>query len=72
MRWELFLLLQDLIGILGNWKSSQLDSFVENFAPDIVFGPLGRMPVSNNLMTYISKKFNVPLITYPWDDHYSL
>ena len=72
LRWELFLLLQDLIGILGNWKSSQLDSFVENFAPDIVFGPLGRMPVSNNLMTYISKKFNVPLITYPWDDHYSL
>lgn len=72
LRWELFLLLQDLIGILGRWKSSQLDSFIESFKPDIIFGPLGRMPVSNNLMTYISKKYNVPLVTYPWDDHYSL
>ena len=23
-------------------------------------------------MTYLSKKYNIPLITYPWDDHYSL
>ncbi len=72
MRWELMLLAQDMIGILAKWKSPQLDAFLEKFSPDIIFGPLGRVPVSNNLMTYISRKYNIPLITYPWDDHYSL
>lgn len=72
MRWDSMLLAQDLIGILGNWKSKALDEFVDSFQPDLVFGPLGRMPASNNLMIYISKKFDTPLVTYPWDDHYSL
>ena len=72
MRWDSMLLAQDLIGILGNWKSKALDEFVDSFQPDLVFGPLGRVPASNNLMGYISKKLDIPLVTYPWDDHYSL
>ena len=72
MRWDSMLLAQDLIGILGNWKSKALDEFVDSFQPDLIFGPLGRVPASNNLMIYISKKFDIPLVTYPWDDHYSL
>lgn len=72
MRWDSMLLVQDMIGILGVWKSKALLDFVEAFNPDIIFGPLGRMPVGNNIMTYLSKKFNCPLVTYPWDDHYSL
>lgn len=72
MRWDSMLLAQDMIGILGKWKSDALDDFIESFQPDLVFGPLGRVPVSNNLMRYVSKKYNIPLVTYPWDDHYSL
>lgn len=72
LRWEALLLIQDCIGMFGNWKSKALDQFVLDFEPDIVFGPLGRMPVSNNLMTYLHKKNGVPVITYAWDDHYSL
>lgn len=72
LRWEIFLIAQDSIGLLGNWKSKQLDKFVLDFSPDIIFGPLGRVPVSNNMMTYLKCKFNIPLILYPWDDHYSL
>lgn len=72
MRWDILLFAQDIIGLLGNWKSEGLDNFVDDFKPDLIFGPLGRMPVSNNIMTYLSKKHNVPLVTYPWDDHYSL
>ena len=72
MRWDSMLLAQDMIGVLGKWKSNALDEFVEHFQPDLVFGPLGRVPVSNNLMRYITKKYNIPLVTYPWDDHYSL
>lgn len=72
MRWDSLLLAQDLIGIWGVWKSKALDEFVTSFNPDLIFGPLGRMPVGNNIMTYLSKKYNCPLVTYPWDDHYSL
>lgn len=72
MRWDILLLAQDLIGLWGCWKSKGLDRFVDDFNPDLIFGPLGRMPVGNNIMTYLSQKHNVPLVTYPWDDHYSL
>lgn len=72
MRWEIMLLAQDMVGILGKWKSDKLDIFIKDFNPDIVFGPLGRVPVANNVMTYVSKKFAIPLVAYPWDDHYSL
>lgn len=72
MRWDSMLLAQDLIGILGKWKSKALNEFVESFQPDLVFGPLGRVPVSNNLMRYVSQKYDIPLVAYPWDDHYSL
>lgn len=72
MRWDSMLLAQDLIGLLGKWKSKSLNEFIESFHPDLVFGPLGRVPVSNNLMRYVSITYDIPLITYPWDDHYSL
>lgn len=72
MRWDIMLLAQDLIGCLGCWKTNELDKFVQSFDPDLIFGPLGRMPIGNNIMTYISKRHNVPLVAYPWDDHYSL
>lgn len=72
MRWDSMLLAQDMIGVLGKWKSNALNEFVEHFQPDFVFGPLGRVPVSNNLMRYVSTKYDIPLVTYPWDDHYSL
>ena len=72
MRWDIMLLAQDMIGCLGCWKTKALDEFVESFNPDLIFGPLGRMPIGNNIMTYLSKKYNCPLVAYPWDDHYSL
>ena len=72
MRWDSMLLAQDMIGILGKWKSKALNEFIESFQPDLVFGPLGRVPVSNNLMRYVSQKYDIPLVSYPWDDHYSL
>ena len=72
MRWEIFLLIQDCIGLTGNWKSRQLDNFVAEFQPDLIFGPLGRVPTPNMVIAYLHRKFKVPVIAYPWDDHYSL
>lgn len=72
MRWNSMLLIQDMIGVMGCWKSKALDDFVNDINPDIIFGPLGRMPVGNQIMTYLSKKYNIPLVAYPWDDHFSM
>lgn len=72
VRWESLLLCQDCVGLLGKWKTKALDDFIEDFKPDIIFGPLGRVPVANLVIEYIYKKYNVPVITYAWDDHYSL
>lgn len=72
LRWDSLLLIQDMIGLLGCWKSKSLDKFVTDYNPDLIFGPLGRIPICNNIMVYLSKKYNIPLVTYPWDDHYSL
>lgn len=72
LRWESLLLAQDLIGIFGKWHSKELDSFVEEVKPQLIFGPLGRVPASNILMSYLHDKYSIPVITYAWDDHYSL
>lgn len=72
VRWDSLLLCQDIIGVAGKWKSNALDDFVKNYNPDLIFGPLGRVPISNIVMTYLNNKFEIPIITYAWDDHYSL
>ena len=72
LRWESLLLAQDLIGIFGKWHSKELDSFVEEVKPQLIFGPLGWVPASNILMSYLHDKYSIPVITYAWDDHYSL
>lgn len=72
LRWESLLLAQDMIGIWGKWHSKELDSFVEEIKPQLIFGPLGRVPASNILMSYLHDKYSIPVIAYAWDDHYSL
>lgn len=72
LRWEIFLFIRDYMSSCGNWHSSELDQFIEEFKPDIVFGNLHYVPVINKLMIYVKKKFDIPLVLYPWDDFYSL
>lgn len=72
LRWDVLLMAQDLLGILSNWKSDKLDEFIDSYKPDIIFGPLGRVPISNIIMTNLSSRYKIPLVTYAWDDHFSL
>ena len=69
LRWDSLLLLQDIISLAGKIDYNELDKFIHKVNPDVIFGPLGRVPLPNKLMTYICKKYSIPLITYPWDDH---
>lgn len=72
LRWDSFLLAQDLIGSLGVWRSEDLYRFVESFEPDLLFGALGRVPVVNDLLSDLSDRYSLPLFVYAWDDHYTV
>ncbi len=72
MRWEIFFLARNILWSLADWKNKQLDNFVEEFEPDVMFGTLTYMPNINQMMIYISRKYNLPLFIYSWDDVYSL
>lgn len=72
LRWEIFLMARDYLASWGNWKTKDLDHFIEDFQPDLIFGNLHYIPVINKMMVYVKQKFNIPLVIYPWDDFYSL
>jgi hypothetical protein len=72
LRWEVFFLARDIIWQLGRWRTKELDEFVEDFNPDIIFGTLTYMPNINKLMVYLKEKLKKPMIIYSWDDVYSL
>jgi hypothetical protein len=36
-RWTVFFWLQDLLWKLGRWKSSELEKFITDFRPDVIF-----------------------------------
>lgn len=72
MRWEIFLMARDFLVTWGQWKSDELNKFIESFKPDVIFGSLTYIPLINNIMVYVSRKYNIPLVPYSWDDFYSL
>lgn len=72
LRWDIFLYAQDLLGAFSKWQSKALDRFFKDFNPDLIFGPLGRVPITNRIMSTLSNKYKIPLVAYPWDDHFSL
>lgn len=56
LRWEIFLLSRDLGTLLGKWRTSNLENFLEKFDPDIIFGEFSQMTIINELMVYSKKK----------------
>jgi hypothetical protein len=71
LRWDAIFLARDYSVVAGNWKTKALDDFINDFQPDLIFGNLHFIPVYDRIMTYLSKRFNIPLVVYPWDDFYS-
>ena len=40
MRWQVFFWARDVIWKCGKWKSPNLDSFLDNFKPDLLYIPI--------------------------------
>lgn len=64
--------LQNLIWKTGRWKKSELDEFVKEYNPDIVFAAFSDSYFLNNLILYIKEISNAKLVMYSWDNNYTL
>lgn len=71
-RWRIFLWLRELGWKLGNWKSAQLDEFLEDYSPDVFVFHIESYWYFNRLNKYIiSKAQPSKVIGYLWDDNFT-
>lgn len=71
-RWQILFWARDLIWAAGRWKSPQLEKFVGDYDPDVIFQPVYYSSYLNDIAQYIKKYTNVPMIGYISDDCYTL
>lgn len=69
-RTSLIYLLRNLIWKLGVWQSRDLEAWIENFDPQIIFFASGDYSFSYDITYKIAKNRNIPVITYCCDDYY--
>lgn len=62
--------LRDIIWHLGKWKSKELKRWLKEGKPDVVFYALGDATFSQNIAMWVSKYFDIPLVTYVCDEYY--
>lgn len=70
--WFIFDFFREFLWKLSRWNSKELNDFIADFNPDIIFAPCYGNIYMNNITLYIAKKTNVNVISYISDDHYSL
>lgn len=66
------LLGRELLWKLGNWKSKELDAFLDDFKPDVFFFSIEPYIYFNRLNEYIIKRCKPKkVIGYLWDDNFT-
>lgn len=67
----LLLFVREILWFLGKWKSSELEKFIEDFNPDVIFFSMEGYIHFNRLNRYILKKTGAKGVAYFWDDHFT-
>lgn len=62
---------REIVWALGKWKSKELDRFIDEFDPDVLFLPIYPTVYMGWIQLYIMKKTNKPVICYLADDNYT-
>lgn len=62
---------REMVWLLGKWKTSELDKFIEDFDPELLFVPVYPVVYMARLQLYIIKKTKKPVVCYLSDDNYS-
>lgn len=70
-RWWLFIFVREFLWKIGKWNSNELEKFLDDYKPDLLFCPVESYIHFNRVNEYIIEKTGIPLITYMWDDNFS-
>lgn len=69
---RLYLFAREFVWVLGHWKSKELDAFLKDFNPEIVFFPIESYIHFNRINEYIIKKCHPKVVLgYMWDDNFT-
>lgn len=71
-RWASFFIARELLWAFANYQRQTFTSFVEGFAPDMIFLPTYSYSYINKMALVLKKKYGLPIISYMSDDEYSL
>lgn len=71
-RWQVLFWMRDLIWANKRWRSTELDTFIKDFAPDLIFQPIYYSSYINEIGLYAQKLTGVNMVGYMSDDNYTL
>lgn len=64
-------LCREAVWLLGKWKTKELNEFIDEYDPDVLFFPVYSNVYMCRLQNYIAKRLKKPVILYSSDDNYS-
>lgn len=68
-RFIIFLWLRELIWSTNLWKNKQLHQFIDDFKPDIIYSAMHDSIYMYNILLYVQKITQKPIVTFHGDDH---
>ena len=71
-RWGIFYAMRDLVWNTSNWKTQELIDFIKDFDPDVIFATCYFNPFILKLTRFVVNLTGKKLITYVYDDVYTL
>jgi hypothetical protein len=69
---SIFLILHEFVWLLGRWKSTNLNTFLDEFAPDIIFMPAFQSRYAHRLLWYAQKRTNAKIVLFHADDYVTM
>ena len=63
---------RELVWMMGKWKNSQLDEYLAEVDPEIVFMPVYNCWYPHKVLRYIKKRTNAKVVLFHADDNYTL
>ena len=71
-RFQIFMWFREIIWLFGRWKSKELNKFIDEYSPDLIFLPIYISPYMNKIGLHIKKKSGKKMVGYISDDNYTL
>lgn len=66
------MLLREMAWGVSKWKTKELEKFILDFKPDIIFAPCNPIPHVLKIQRYAKEIAGCPMVSYVYDDIYSL